>query len=122
MSDINEFNVHLKKHIITYNCIVCGYQNSSSSNMKHHMKIHLAEPAPLNGHTLLNKVCNLCNKYFESVSELNKHMQSHKNVNIFACSECDFIDPCRDNLKEHMMKHLGENHIAFYMMEENMMK
>ena len=79
-NSVIELNSHIYTHnkLILYPCSECDYQDPSKDKLKVHMRIH-------DGRKNYNIVCNVCKKCFQSISELNIHMNTHNMLNMFSC-------------------------------------
>uniref|UniRef100_A0A336LVX0 CSON005990 protein n=1 Tax=Culicoides sonorensis TaxID=179676 RepID=A0A336LVX0_CULSO len=103
--------LHLDKSIKTEKIILngktiykkeCPICHTLQQNLKQHLIVHSA--------TKKHK-CQICDKEFSQVSNLNNHLKLHdpnKDKERLKCNQCDstFTDP--RSLKRHEVKHTGE--------------
>ena len=74
--------------VIKFQCSKCNFESVSDHGLKVHIK---------RKHTVMNtdvfpKMCELCERKFENIKEMKKHMKEHSYKDAkFKCEECDFI-------------------------------
>ena len=67
------------------------------------------EDVSIEGQKMANqKSCDQCAKTFSSVSNLNKHVQTHSGVKRHKCSQCNKSFSQAVDLKRHSLIHTGE--------------
>ncbi|GFV24549.1 zinc finger protein 26 [Trichonephila clavipes] len=90
---------HVKKfHGKTITCNGC---DSNSTNNKDHIKECLQRKHSANK-------CDICNKTFDFVSGLKKHIRTHTQEKCFQCTVCDKSFAHAHTLNEHYRTHTNE--------------
>lgn len=95
-----QLEIHMVKHTLIkdYICEICG----ASYRLRHHLVLHQKQIHE-------NKrefKCNLCERTFNTVAFLNKHMIAHKKERKHICDTCGSGFKWRKNLVEHLKLHL----------------
>lgn len=84
-------------------CPECGSTFASAFSLfRHRAKAHNLE------HSYTTHKCNLCDKIFFSLSELNLHIQRHSDQKVHTCPECEKSFSAKGNLRIHMRTHAKE--------------
>ena len=95
-----------------FSCKECDFKDPCRANLKEHMRNHLGEKLQKDSHDGENNdniICNVCKKCFETITELNNHLYTHKILNLYLCTECEYQDSSEDKLKIHMRIHNSQN-------------
>ena len=96
------FKKHLAQHDKTHNkdinkqiCQECGTQLSSLSALTRHIKQQHGHEYP----------CSECEKIFQSKSNLNQHLKTHRLEKPHQCGHCQQHFSLKDHLEIHLKAH-----------------
>jgi prefoldin subunit 5 len=96
----NKLNEKLDKNTTKVKCSKCNFEGSS----KHGLKVHMARKHTLHFDSK-SKKCELCDKDFENVREIKKHLKTHSYKKVeFKCVECDFVGASEETMEVHYGK------------------
>ena len=56
----------------------------------------------------INNVCKVCDKEYQSPSQLKSHMRVHSGERPYMCIICDMLFSQKSNLTQHMCIHTGD--------------
>uniref|UniRef100_A0A1B6EEN7 Protein krueppel n=1 Tax=Clastoptera arizonana TaxID=38151 RepID=A0A1B6EEN7_9HEMI len=84
-------------------CDLCGKNFSHDVNLRTHKRTHLAESLKKKHH------CTLCTKSFRSKFFLSEHMNMHKDLCPYSCSDCNKKFHKRTQLRQHKKTHLSDS-------------
>jgi len=118
---------HRMTHRMRFGCDVCGRRFSRSQRLKTHLALHeskkvyeydlddnvsdiadcLQMPMP-SGASEKPYGCDLCDKKFTHLRELDWHRVIHAGENKFECMLCNKKFPKSSKLKRHFLVHTGE--------------
>ncbi|XP_003424524.1 zinc finger protein 394 isoform X1 [Nasonia vitripennis] len=95
----------LRKHLAMHNpdsqplpCIYCGRRFSDKISLQKHEQSHLAGEKRTH-------VCDICQKCFSNINDLNIHKKNHDPDRKFDCEVCGREFNRLNNLQRHMMVH-----------------
>ena len=100
-------------------CSMCDFEGNSN----HGLKIHMARKHTETEERNLNR-CELCEKVFETVKEMKKHLQTHsyKKAN-FKCVDCEFVGTNEETMEVHIGKtHADIFECGLYVMKQKPLK
>ncbi|OWF43278.1 Zinc finger protein 236 [Mizuhopecten yessoensis] len=95
----NDMSVHMTQmHLdIAGTCRSCEKSFKSLWGYRYHMKLHERSI----GLTDSNCSCQVCGKFFQSLSYLERHLRSHSSERPFLCPECGRAYKHKFALKKH---------------------
>ena len=103
-------NIHLAEK--TFKCTQCLSQFYQKQNVKAHEK-KCQNKLKQNSMTVDNKentvllTCNVCHKYFKTMSDLYLHTKIHLKERPFKCNQCSKQFSQKGNMKKHVKtKHI----------------
>lgn len=123
----SEFERHRVVHSDSrpYKCQVCNHTTKYKSSLKKHMKSHYKQEIKckfcevefhhqrlLISHIReihpeeLNFKCTLCDKLFDTKSNLGKHLPTHSEKSNYQCDKCSTFFKFKQGFVKHMKKHL----------------
>lgn len=85
---------------LQYDCVTCGYRYS-------YITVPLPEQNKCESKSLY-LYCDLCDKHFNQLSALKRHMIVHSRDRPFCCDVCDKSFKTKAALKRHSIIHTGE--------------
>ncbi|XP_065645047.1 zinc finger protein 567 [Hydra vulgaris] len=90
-----------------WHCLKCDIIFDEAAILRqHYEKVHSLESA---ASTPTRWKCKMCDIDFSNSKDLSRHYtQSHKDSQLFPCSECTKTFTVWHNLKKHMLIHLGD--------------
>lgn len=95
----------LRKHLAMHNpdsqplpCIYCGRRFSDTISLQKHEQSHLAGEKRTHA-------CDICQKCFTNINDLNIHKKNHDPDRKFDCEVCGREFNRLNNLQRHMMVH-----------------
>lgn len=126
----SNLKVHLNIHFNDkkYKCPICDKRFITLSTLNTHLKIHPLDseiPCSKCGKKLPNCVeynlhmkscpenfiCKICNKKWDSIAQLNGHMNSHSELSL-VCAYCGSTFTSNNNFMKHLKTHNSEEEVA----------
>ncbi|XP_041975635.1 zinc finger protein 718-like [Aricia agestis] len=93
------------RNFVNFNCTHCGKQCSSWYSLKSHCE---------SSHKVKPEVRCMCGVTLKSKSVLYKHVQDHKDPNVFCCDKCPRITKTLAAMNKHKMRHVPKSERKFY--------
>ncbi|XP_003742779.1 RE1-silencing transcription factor B [Galendromus occidentalis] len=96
----DDFESHLKSHVLGYKCIFCDFTTVKRSKLRSHLPEHAFER---------NFKCDLCGLGFCKKDLLKRHLKTH-GPKTLACTQCEYRTFGKRILREHIAtKHEVKN-------------
>ena len=88
-----------------FKCDQCDFSSVSEQGLKTHNKRKHTKAKVEEGTDSFPKMCNLCEKLFESEIDMKKHLKTHSYKQIeYRCEECDFLGATPHTMEVHLGK------------------
>ncbi|XP_045783471.1 uncharacterized protein LOC123879664 [Maniola jurtina] len=99
------FETHMLTHtrVQRFSCRICGYKCVQKSHLDQHMRTH-SKTKPYS--------CNYCDYECVQQSQLDQHVRTHTHVKPFSCNFCGYSCTQRCHLDQHMRRHTGARPFA----------